>query len=566
MASAYSSPGVIVQETVTPAIQPLTASPSIVAIVGSASGNQSATESVVLTGTTPVQLSNTGIVTNSLVAKDYTGATIGTGSYTIQQSSDPNPSVTGDEVYTLTRVASPTTGPTTAVGTGTLTGTYEYAVSYINAGGETGIGPSSGTIALTNQGVNLSNIPTGPAGTTSRNIYRRKSIGTNADNLFHLVATLANNTATTLTGETASDTVANTAATPKAGIGDGDTVTVTYNYADVSYYQPTLLDNYGLIASKYGAPFDANGNVNSPLSFAARLAFLNGASEVVCVASTTAAQADIQNALALLANDPTIRIVVIADGSTGSLSALASHVQTMNNIGFYRIGVAGRDGSSSAITTTSLRQSAQGINYEAVRLVSPTSFAMQNPVTGNQLNVGGQYVAAAIAGMYAARDVQVPLTRKPLAGFTGINDLRTSSDQVLDAQAGLLPIDLLGGVLRVRHDVTTAPGSVNTRESAVVRAKYEMATRLKLSLDSSVIGLTATAQRAILVVQSVVTGVLEQMLLEQAINGYQNVTAQVANADPTTIQAQFEYTPAYPINNIVVNFSINTTSGDFTLQ
>lgn len=563
--AAYSSPGVTVVETVTPAIQPLTATPSILAIVGPASGSQSATETVVLTGTTPVQLNRTGIVASSLVATDFTGTTIGPGSYSVVQSSDPNTGIVGDETYTITRVASPSTAPTLAAGTGSLTGTYDYAISFVNAGGETGIGPSSSTISLTAQGVNLSGIPTGPTGTTGRNVYRRKSVGTNADNQYHLVATLANNTATTLTGETTTDTVANTAATPKAGISDGGTITVTYNYASTDYYQPTLLSNYGDIAAKYGNPYDANGNVNSALSFAARLAFLNGAGEVVCVASTTSSQSDIQNALALLGNDPTIRIVVVADGSTGTLTALSSHVQTMNNQGFYRIGVAGLDGSATAITTASLRSSAQGIKYEAIRLVSPTSFAMQNPVTGNQLNVGGQYMAAAIGGMYSARDPQVPLTRKSVAGFTGINDLRTSSDQVLDSQSGLLALDLLGGVLRVRHDITTDTGSVNTRESSVVRAKYEMATQLKLSLDSSVIGLTASADRAILVVQSVVTGVLENLLLEQAINGYQNVSARVADADPTTIQAEFEYTPAYPINNIVVNFSINTTTGDFTL-
>lgn len=565
MASAYSSPGVTVVETVTPALQPLTATPSILAIVGDASGNESATESVVLSGTSAVQLGHTGIVSSSLVATDYTGATVGTGSYTVQVSSDPNPSLTGDEVYTITRVASPTSAPTLTAGTGTLTGTYDYAVSFVNAGGETGIGPVSATITLAAQGASLAGIPTGPAGTASRNIYRRKSIGTSADNQFHLVATIANNTATTLTNESTTDAIATTAATPKAGIADGDTVTVSYEYADTTYYQPTLLDNYGMIADKYGNPYDASGNINSPLSFAARLAFLNGASEIVCVAAASTSQVDIQNALAQLANDPTIRIVVIADGTPGSLTALSTHVQSMNNIGLYRIGVAGLDGSASSITSASLRQSAQAINYEAIRLVSPTSFAMQNPVTSNQLNVGGQYMAAAIAGMYAARDVQIPLTRKTVAGFTGINDLRTASEQVLDSQSGLIAIDLLGGVLRVRHDVTTAPGSVNSRESSVVRAKYEMATRLKLALDSSVIGLTAPVDRAILVVESVITGVLEQMLLEQGINGYQSVDARVANTDPTTIQAQFEYTPAYPINNIVVSFSINTTTGDFTL-
>jgi len=562
---AYVSPGVTIIENVTPSIAPTLASPQIVALVGDAEGKQTTTQSVTLTGTTPVALSRTGVDESSAVVRDYTGKIVGSGSYTVVETSDPNAGIEGDEISSITRVASPSAAPTLASSGAGLTGTYSYVVTFVNAGGETGPSPESSTIVLSNQGVNLTGVVVGAAGTTARNIYRKKSAGSNADGTFHLVGTIADNSTTTFS-DTVDDATASAGVDAPAGIESGDTVSITYDYTDVTYYQPTLMSNYGDIAHKYGSPYDEDGNINSDLSFAARLMFLNGASEVLCVAAKSGAQADLQDALEFLESDPTVRIVVVADGSSGSLAALNAHVSSMNNIGYYRIGVAGRDGTSTSITQQNLRDSAKAINYEGVRLVSPTSFTMQNPVTGNDMNVGGQWVASAIAGMYAARDVQIPLTRKSLSGFTGINDLRTGSEQVLDSSAGLLAINLLGGVLFVRHDITTAVGSVNTREASVVRAKYEMATRLKSALDSGVVGLTAPTSRALLVVRSVITGVLEQMILEQAINGYANVTARIANADPTTVEAQFQYDPAYPINNIVVTFSINTQTGTFALQ
>jgi hypothetical protein len=170
--------------------------------------------------------------------------------------------------------------PTVAAGTGTLTGTYVYAYSYANASGETGISLPSTPIVLSAQGANLTNITVGPSGTTGRNIYRAPVVS-GVTGQFTLVATIANNTATTLTGETA----AATTVLPKTGIQSGETVLVSYDYVDQFYFEPTLFSDYDDIVAKYGPPFDADGNISSKLSFAARLAFQNGASEIVLLAS-----------------------------------------------------------------------------------------------------------------------------------------------------------------------------------------------------------------------------------------------------------------------------------------
>jgi hypothetical protein len=249
---------------------------------------QVASERLILSGTTAVALRNTGISTGSVVVKlGSTGEVLNAGNYVVVQGSDPDSTVTGDEPYTIARFAGPSVAPVASnAGTGTLNGTYRYAVSFVNAAGETGIGPAtSDTVFNGSQGANLSGVPLGATGTTSRNIYRSKVTGGVAA-AYHLVATIANNSATTLSNETTLDATADSAATPKTGIADGDTVVVSYNYTNNHYYDPTYLSDYDDVVDKYGAPFDSSGNIVSPVSFAARLAFQNGASELVLLAAT----------------------------------------------------------------------------------------------------------------------------------------------------------------------------------------------------------------------------------------------------------------------------------------
>jgi hypothetical protein len=562
---AYNSPGVTVSESVVPALAPVVATPSLVAIVGQAAGSRSASERLVLTGTTQQTLANTGLSLPSVVVKlASTGETLDPGNYSVVQTTDPSTTVTGDEVYAISRVASPSTAPTAvAAGTGTLTGTYEYAYSFTNAAGETGISPSSGGVAISGAGYNLSNIAVGPAGTTLRKVYRKKTVGTNADSTFHLVATIADNVTTTLTNEATLDATANAASLPKTGIASNDTIVVTYTYTDDDYFEPTIFSDYSDVTDKYGSPFDANGAINSKLSFAIRLAFLNGASEVVGVAATADTQSALEAALAKLEGEPDVRIVSIANGGSFAAGSLYAHTTKMNGQGLYRFGVAGRDGTPTLIDAATVRSASSALNEESIRHVNISSLWMTNPITGAKLAVGAQYAAAALTGMYSGRDVQIPLTRKTMAGFEGVNDIRRPSEVALDAAAGLLVIEPMGGVLRVRHDITTAVGNVNTKESSVVRAKYEMAHRVKQALDQGAVGTVLPSGRAASLVETIVSSVLEGMIVEQAINAYGDVKGRLLAGDPTTVEVRFQYTPAYPINNVNVVFTINTTSGEF---
>lgn len=92
---------------------------------------------------------------------------------------------------------------TLALTTGTAlgVGNYQYEVTFVTANGET-TGGTAASITTTsgNQAVNLTAIPTGPTGTTSRKIYRTAVGGST----YGLLTTLGDNTTTTY-GDTTAD-------------------------------------------------------------------------------------------------------------------------------------------------------------------------------------------------------------------------------------------------------------------------------------------------------------------------------------------------------------------------
>lgn len=92
------------------------------------------------------------------------------------------------------------TAPTVAVSgsAGNITGSIEYAVAFVTAQGETEIGAASVAVVAAAKQINLTAIPLGGAGTTSRKIFRQKD----ADGIWKLVTTIGNNTATTYTDNT----------------------------------------------------------------------------------------------------------------------------------------------------------------------------------------------------------------------------------------------------------------------------------------------------------------------------------------------------------------------------
>jgi uncharacterized phage protein gp47/JayE len=89
------------------------------------------------------------------------------------------------------------------VAAGNLTGTYEYVVTFVTAGGETLPGAESVGVVTSSEKVDLSAISLGGPGTTKRRIYRQK----NGSGVYNRVVEIADNTTTTYTDNIADGSV-----------------------------------------------------------------------------------------------------------------------------------------------------------------------------------------------------------------------------------------------------------------------------------------------------------------------------------------------------------------------
>jgi hypothetical protein len=106
--------------------------------------------------------------------------------------------------HTTSAIPIPPSAPSAAAGSsGTLNGSYKWGVTFLTSTGETELGLITAALTLTSQQGSLTSVPTGPSGTTARNIYRTKAGGST----FYQVGQIADNTTATYTDSSSDATI-----------------------------------------------------------------------------------------------------------------------------------------------------------------------------------------------------------------------------------------------------------------------------------------------------------------------------------------------------------------------
>jgi hypothetical protein len=606
---AYVPPGVLpVRELQPSPLTPANVNSQVVPVlIGEARGFQTQSENFVLSGTSSVTLSKKGaiILDDSVpnlsftVTNPVTYEPIGPGNFVVQQTAG---TATGDETTTIRAIAypsAPTATPATATGTVVPSGQYRYAVSYIHnieSGGgttnyESGIGSATGTVTLADavDTVSISNIGVvdsfasvnGTASLVGRNIYRSKNLGTNLNpswgpyyKLPHTsgsvnLPTIDNGTATTYTDTTTDVT---NLSKPVAGIENNDTLVIQYDYADISYWKPTLFSDFNDVVDKYGDAFDETGNIDSQLSFAAKMSILNGASSLVGIAvPPSPSQSDWEDALLLLEDDEDGQMIVPLTGDTVVLGLVQSHIAKMKQRNIFKTGMLGMDGSSGIVTKEQLRAQASALGGDSstagdICLISPATFSYFNSFLNVNTLIGGQYAAAALAGMHAGRTVAESLTRKQVAGLSAVTDERTTLDKNKDAASGLLVIEQIPstGSIRIRHEITTVPGDINKRELPVALQRNNMVRQVVSAIDGSVIGQIFADSAAPGKVASIVDQILRGLVNLGQLTSYTGLAARISPSDPTVVEVRWQYKPVYTVHYVQITFGINLSGANAT--
>jgi hypothetical protein len=373
------------------------------------------------------------------------------------------------------------------------------------------------------------------------------------------------------------------------GVVDGGLVQASYHFTDKNYFSPQRFSEYSTLASVYGEALSAEvGAVDpivSPLSLAAKIAFENGAGDVIAVPvnhNTSSWLDDYQSAYDLLITDHRVSVLVVvfpdseintAAGGTGSsgltahMTALRLHCDAAAANGFGREAMSG--GGSMYDETVPYEEVATTIQNKRVMLVYPTKYNLYNAKSAQNIEVGGGYAAAALGGRLVLNPVEQSLTRQPVKSFDSIpasiqqkmtlafkNHLSSNGVCVIET-------DRLNRMV-VRHGVTTDMRALNSRELSLVRISDVLAQNIQVGLDSSgLIGQPIDAEMT-MKVKGALLGLLEQAVSNNVIVAYINVLVRqqvLPNGDPSVIECQFAYKPAVPLNYITVQFSLNLTDG-----
>ena len=362
-------------------------------------------------------------------------------------------------------------------------------------------------------------------------------------------------------------------------IEDGQRVFVSYQFTDSEYYAPHRFQNYDEVQAYYGEGLDiTDDTVQSPLSLAARVAMQNGAREVVLLAveqsGSSVDRTDLGSAYNQLLATPEVTIVVPlpvgisgTDGDSGDAGGAAddldNHVREATDNGMPRIGIFGYDRTISMTPTTI----SQDVQSKRTMVAYPNRLRYHNSRTNNTFEVSGYYLAAAYAGRFAGQQVQEPLTRKRVRGFAGI-----PSDLQQEMTISLMNSYSSGGVavtevdrsqrLIVRHGVSSDVSDLMTREINLVRASDALTLLLNNTMDDSgLIGSTIDEETAN-TVRSIALGALETAMDNGLIVNHRNLLVRQILGDPSVIEVKFEYQPAYPLNYIVVVYSVNVQTGE----
>lgn len=389
------------------------------------------------------------------------------------------------------------------------------------------------------------------------------------------------------------NTYISTATASWGAIPDGNQVFVTYAYTLADYFSPVRLSSMQAIQTRFGNVWDTTGTViNSPLSFAANNVIQNGASSVVLQPLFNAISGTPVQASATDNADPTIWAAVYATlqdledinlivpvvgqsqanvTDSAQLTILEATQDFVYNMittdGIYVEAVVGEDSSqsNSEAQAPTLRTHAQsliprhnGIVTEQLVFVNTAQFSVAN--NGSSTLVGGQYMAAALAGLLAANQPATTTTRVPVSGFLAVTDARTSQDKNTDAMNGMLVVENKASLVQVRHGITMDNTSAATRELNVVRAKQFIIASVKETLDTQVIGKVAADSDAPTIVNNVVIATLEDLLGLSQLSAYANVQSAIVSLDPTTMAVSFDYAPLFTVNYINIQYALDLTA------
>ena len=560
----YQTPGIYTEDVVGPQLRPRTSVPTAVAILGLTRGYRLGRESLkinpdtgeirtiqtisVVGSPTTFTLTHLGEETSEITVATATGATIRAALEALNSIGPNDVQVTGSsggpwEVTFFEEVP-------LLVGTPTDGTSPEVIISRVLAG-TPGVNRTLNRKGILTDSLVVKNINTGE-------VYLQ-----NTD--YTVVRTGAGED---VTPNTRDDLYTIARVIDGGHIEPGDIVQVEYNYTDPDYFKVYNFYDFDDLRDFYGNPFDSNGNITSELSLAAYFAMTNGATTIMAVAvdpvdPQVPTIGDYKNALDKLRDESQIAIIVPATGQTPLHTLVQQHVSIQSENRYERRAILGMDGTVTPISSSQRIIAAQTLTEERIALVSPTTFDYYVPELNRVIQLGGQFVAAAVAGLSVSRNAAWPLTRKIIRGFSDVTESQRDGQKSLESQNGLMVVEKnKRNLIWVRHGVTTDPTDLLTSEWSIIGQRDVMVYRIRDYLDADGLIGQPILPETILNVKASANSALESLVRDKVIVGYRDLKIRQIESMPDVLEVRYQWRPAYPLNYIVVRYSVDIQTGE----
>lgn len=364
----------------------------------------------------------------------------------------------------------------------------------------------------------------------------------------------------TVTGNSGATGVTGTPQTNTAKRRPGATGQTYY----VFYYYPTYVytkeefTNFSALQARHG--------VGSDLSNAAKVAFDNGASSIIAVAVSGTAVGHYELAIDQLKTEDVQYVVALKSG-TAIEQYLRAHAEycSQDDIGKERFAVIAPVSGQSLTTLTATWALSFGGSMRVILPVPNNLGYYANSWQGTDgafidgpYRVASYFYAAAIAGRICGlQDSATPLTNAIINGWSWpTTDSLWVDYEVQDdlENAGLTYIKSVAGTPVVYHGMTADVSSVENQEISVVAAEDEMRDKLRTAMSGfrgrdrkiTPTRIDAIAQR----VDQVLGGLVKDNIIQE----YGTITVTQDEDLPTRIWIRFNYTPIYPINEIIFEY------------
>jgi hypothetical protein len=359
-------------------------------------------------------------------------------------------------------------------------------------------------------------------------------------------------------------------------INAGIVVQVSYQYTNAAYYQPQVFYTYNDVVTAYGAPFNTTtGAIQSELTLAAKFAFLNGAYQIMTVAvkptnPSAPTVDDYYNALNLFYDQALVAIVVCANGSMQPLQQLIQeHVDQQSASRFERRAIIGMDGSVTPVPSSQRIINAQELYDERIALVSPATFNYFAPELNQSIVLGGQFIAAALAGMVMNMSFAQPLTHKVITGFSGVAEIVLDAQKSFESQNGLMVVEMAppnGQLMWVRHGLTTNNIDLLHREWNIIGQQDVMVYTMRTYMNNSNLIGQPIYDYTLINVKAAAEAALQSLVVNSQIAGYNSLTVRQLITNPDVLEISYNWQPAFPLNYIVLTFGIDLSTGNVTTQ